>query len=150
MLSRVGFEEEIDQADVVISHAGVGSLHTALRAGHTPIVFARRARVGEHVNDHQVELVEAFAARSRVLAAEDEASLLAHLGLFLRETVRRRTAGEMADAASLRFIADALGTGASRTPMAGPWIARLLASFGPPLSRLQKTPTSHAEATREG
>jgi hypothetical protein len=148
MLSRAGFEEEIERADVVISHAGVGSLHTAIRYGHTPIVFARHARLSEHVNDHQVDLVEAFAGRSRVLPAEDEASLLTQLAIFLPGTMRRHGAGQIVDAVTLQCIADAVGTGTSRTPIAGPWLARLLAGFGPPLSRLQQSGQATASWSR--
>ena len=38
-------------ADVVISHAGVGSALTALRCGKRPILVPREAARGEHVDD---------------------------------------------------------------------------------------------------
>ncbi len=43
-------------ADLVVSHAGAGSALVALRAGKLPVLFARRAALGEHVDDHQDEL----------------------------------------------------------------------------------------------
>ena len=61
--------EHIDAADTVITHAGVGSILCATRAGHTPVVVPRLERHGEHVDDHQVELTEALADRGMVIPA---------------------------------------------------------------------------------
>jgi len=49
------------RADVVITHAGVGSAVTAIKAGKKPIMLPRLARFGEHVDDHQLQLAERFA-----------------------------------------------------------------------------------------
>jgi UDP-N-acetylglucosamine transferase subunit ALG13 len=58
----------MDAADVVVTHAGVGSVLTALRMGHTPIVVPRLARFNEHVDDHQVELTQTLEETGRVIA----------------------------------------------------------------------------------
>jgi UDP-N-acetylglucosamine transferase subunit ALG13 len=47
-------------ADVVIVHAGVASIVDAVRAGHRPIVVPRRRHLGEHVDDHQLQIVAAL------------------------------------------------------------------------------------------
>lgn len=62
-------------ADQVISHAGVGSILLARREGHVPLVFPRRHDLGEHVDEHQAELVEALAGRDAVIAVRDAAEL---------------------------------------------------------------------------
>ncbi len=67
--------ELMQQADHVVSHAGVGSIMCALQAGHVPIVFPRLKRHGETVDDHQVELASALAARGTVLVATTPAEL---------------------------------------------------------------------------
>lgn len=59
--------ELIERADMVVSHAGVGSIICALRAGHVPIVFPRLRRYGETVDDHQAELAEALQRRGNVV-----------------------------------------------------------------------------------
>ena len=69
--------ELIELADVVVSHAGVGSIMCALRAGHTPIVFPRLKRHAETVDDHQAELAEALADRGNVIVAWTPADLVA-------------------------------------------------------------------------
>lgn len=58
-------------AEVVVTHAGVGSILCATREGHVPLVVPRRADLGEHVDDHQLELTRALAARGRVIAVHD-------------------------------------------------------------------------------
>jgi UDP-N-acetylglucosamine transferase subunit ALG13 len=59
--------QAMESADVVVSHAGAGSIICALRAGHTPLVMPRLARYSETVDDHQLELARALEAQSRVV-----------------------------------------------------------------------------------
>lgn len=47
-------------ADIVVTHAGVASIVDAVRAGHRPIVVPRRRHLGEHVDDHQLQIVAAL------------------------------------------------------------------------------------------
>lgn len=55
-----------EEADAVITHAGVGSILCARRAGHVPIVVPRLRALGEHVDDHQLELTRVLAERGAV------------------------------------------------------------------------------------
>jgi UDP-N-acetylglucosamine transferase subunit ALG13 len=74
--------DNITQADVVISHAGVGSILCAIRVGHTPVIFPRLKRFGETVDDHQAELAEALAAQGSAVVAwngEDLAAAVARV-----------------------------------------------------------------------
>jgi UDP-N-acetylglucosamine transferase subunit ALG13 len=63
--------EAFREADTVITHAGVGSIICASREGHVPLVVPRRHELGEHVDDHQVELTKALAKRGSVVAVWD-------------------------------------------------------------------------------
>lgn len=65
------FEEYIDKADVVICHAGVGTILTALKKGKKIIAAARLKQYGEHVNDHQLQILENFTEEGYILALED-------------------------------------------------------------------------------
>ena len=56
-----------EAADRVITHAGVGSVICARRAGHVPVVVPRRRDLGEHVDEHQAELTRALAAHATVI-----------------------------------------------------------------------------------
>lgn len=59
------------EAEKVITHAGVGSILCARRAGHTPVVVPRRGDLGEHVDEHQAELVRVLERRGTVVAVWD-------------------------------------------------------------------------------
>ena len=59
-------------ARVVILHAGSSSFLQARALGRVPIVVPRRARYGEHVDDHQVELARSLPAGEAVVAEPDE------------------------------------------------------------------------------
>jgi UDP-N-acetylglucosamine transferase subunit ALG13 len=63
------------EADVVVTHAGVGSVLCAREAGHVPVVVPRLHRFDEHVDDHQLELVAALGADGHVIPVTDIAEL---------------------------------------------------------------------------
>jgi UDP-N-acetylglucosamine transferase subunit ALG13 len=80
--------ESMEAAEVVVCHAGAGSILCALRAGHTPVVVPRLKRYQETVDDHQVEFSRALAAEGKVIAVED----LEQLGVAVASAPPRRSA----------------------------------------------------------
>jgi UDP-N-acetylglucosamine transferase subunit ALG13 len=62
--------QALAEADVVISHAGVGSALAAMRAGKCAVYVPRRRAFGEHVDDHQVEMARELDSRKLVVARE--------------------------------------------------------------------------------
>jgi UDP-N-acetylglucosamine--N-acetylmuramyl-(pentapeptide) pyrophosphoryl-undecaprenol N-acetylglucosamine transferase len=58
------------EADVVVSHAGVGSALAAMQAGRRAVYVPRRRLHGEHVDDHQVAMARELQSRDLVLARE--------------------------------------------------------------------------------
>jgi UDP-N-acetylglucosamine transferase subunit ALG13 len=73
MVPHAELVERMRAADVVVCHGGGGAIRDALKLGHRPIVVPRLARHGEHVNDHQLELVEALG--DRIVACTDPENL---------------------------------------------------------------------------
>jgi UDP-N-acetylglucosamine transferase subunit ALG13 len=67
------------EADVVISHAGVGSALAAMQAGHRALYVPRRHAYGEHVDDHQVAMAGELDRRDLVVAREADRVELADL-----------------------------------------------------------------------
>ena len=65
------FEELIDKADIIICHAGVGTILTALKKGKKIIAAARLKKYGEHVNDHQLQILDNFTKKGYILPLED-------------------------------------------------------------------------------
>lgn len=75
LLSVDEFQEWLKRANVIICHGGCTQLEI-VRMGKVPIVMPRLKRYGEHVNDHQLQLVEALAAEGRVIHAHGPEDLL--------------------------------------------------------------------------
>lgn len=73
------FHDEFQAADVVVSHAGMGTILTALQFGKPLLVLPRRYALGETRNDHQVHTAEHFAAKEYITAAMTEEELLEQL-----------------------------------------------------------------------
>jgi UDP-N-acetylglucosamine transferase subunit ALG13 len=71
------FEEHVASATLVIGHAGAGTVVHALAAGRMPVLMPRRARYGEHVDDHQADFVRRLASERRVVPAWEPADLAA-------------------------------------------------------------------------
>ena len=69
------FETLLRDSSLVISHGGAGTLINILRAGRVPVVMPRQRRYFEHVDDHQVELVEALEKEGRVVAVLEASEL---------------------------------------------------------------------------
>lgn len=73
------FEARVRGASVIVAHAGMGSIITALRFGKPILVMPRREALKETRNDHQVATAERFAAMGKVAVAMDETELPARL-----------------------------------------------------------------------
>ena len=61
---------EMAAADLVVSHAGVGSALAAMRAGKQPLLVPRRAGRGEHVDDHQQQLARELERRGLAISCD--------------------------------------------------------------------------------
>lgn len=68
-------ERAIRSARVVVTHAGVGSILLSLANGKRPVVVPRLRRLGETVDDHQVESARRFAREELVTLVEDAGRL---------------------------------------------------------------------------
>ncbi len=65
-------EQATNDADVVISHAGVGSALTTLRCGKRPILIPREHAYAEHVDDHQRQIAAELGGRGLALIRSPE------------------------------------------------------------------------------
>lgn len=59
-LDREAFAEKMGQADIVITHGGTGAIIGAVKKGKKVIAVPRLAKYGEHVDDHQQQLIGQF------------------------------------------------------------------------------------------
>lgn len=65
------FSSNIRDAELLIMHAGAGSIIHAIEAGKVPVVMPRRVSFGEHINDHQVQFAEALSKAGKVVMIEN-------------------------------------------------------------------------------
>lgn len=66
------FENYINKADIIITHGGVGSILNALKLGKKIIAVPRLKKYGEHINDHQLQVIQKMSEEGFILSCEDE------------------------------------------------------------------------------
>ena len=59
-LERDEFKKHMEESDIVITHGGTGAIITAVKQEKKVIAIPRLAKYGEHVDDHQVEIIHEF------------------------------------------------------------------------------------------
>ena len=69
--TREEFEKNISECDILITHGGVGSIVDALKRGKVVIAAARLEKYGEHVNDHQLQIIKNFSEAGYIIALND-------------------------------------------------------------------------------
>lgn len=68
-------DKYINEADLIITHSGTGSVLTPLKRGKKVIVCARLSKYDEHVDNHQLELLEVFKEEGYVLELSEDNNL---------------------------------------------------------------------------
>ena len=69
------FAEMIQNCSVLITHSGVGTIMTGIQAKRPIIVVPRLKKYHEHVDDHQLQIAEAFEGKGCVLCCRNEEEL---------------------------------------------------------------------------
>lgn len=64
-------ENLVDRAECIITHGGTGSIVEPLKKGKKIIACARLQKYGEHVDNHQEELVSIFSEQGYILEFKD-------------------------------------------------------------------------------
>lgn len=64
------FEKAVHEADVVVTHAGVGTILNLLDKGKFPIAVPRRQTRGEHIDNHQSQVCDFLVAQGLGLSRE--------------------------------------------------------------------------------
>ena len=80
-MDREAFAGKMSQCQIVITHGGTGVIIGAVKQGKKVIAVPRLARYGEHVDDHQVQLLKEFDGMNIICACYD----LDKLEEFVRE-----------------------------------------------------------------
>jgi UDP-N-acetylglucosamine transferase subunit ALG13 len=89
------------RADLIVSHAGMGSILSALRYGKPIVIMPRRASQGEHRNDHQLATAKWLDGRSGIHVASGPQELTA----LLNQRDQLKSGRVVADHADPEFVA---------------------------------------------
>ena len=104
-ITQQEFESRLAGCDLVVSHAGMGTIISALVLSKPILALPRHASLGETRNDHQLATAEKFAERGMLVHASDEDELIALLersrdwpaGPGLGSTASHRLLGAITD-----------------------------------------------------
>lgn len=70
-LNRDEFAKIIGESEIVITHGGTGAIIGAVKKGKKVIAIPRLAKYGEHVDDHQLQLVKQFRKLNLICECQD-------------------------------------------------------------------------------
>ena len=73
------FKKIFKAAEVIVSHAGMGTIISAVEMGKAILVMPRQKALGEHRNDHQFSTAKRFLSLGYIEVAFDEDDLIAKL-----------------------------------------------------------------------
>lgn len=76
----------IKEADIVVAHAGMGTILSAMTIGKPLIIMPRSAAKGEHRNNHQYGTASKIINIDGVHVAWDEEELMAMLDLYEKDS----------------------------------------------------------------
>ena len=70
LISKEQLEQFQEEASLIITHGGVGSIITSIKKGKKVIAVPRMHEYGEHVNNHQVQIVKNFDEQGYIIGIE--------------------------------------------------------------------------------
>ncbi len=70
LIPKEKLEKYVDEADIIITHGGVGSIISAIKKNKKVIAVPRCHKYGEHVNDHQRQIVQVFNEKGYIVGID--------------------------------------------------------------------------------
>lgn len=75
LLQKDKFDELVEKANLLITHGGVGTILTGLKNNKKIIAVPRLKKYKEHVNDHQIQIIENFDKEGYIIGINDVSDL---------------------------------------------------------------------------
>ena len=97
------FEKVFAQARLIVAHAGMGTILSALRNSKPLVIFPRIASIGEHRNDHQNATAQMIKEKKYAYVATNEKELRELLHMDLRPL---KKIGEFASESLVKSLKD--------------------------------------------
>ena len=88
-LDRDEFAKIIEEADIVITHGGTGSIMESVKKGKKVIAIPRRMKYGEHIDDHQLQVVRQFKDLNLICECDDAEKISDALNLVKKSTYKK-------------------------------------------------------------
>jgi UDP-N-acetylglucosamine transferase subunit ALG13 len=107
-LSQTDFRVQFEKARLIVAHAGMGTILSAAELGKPVILMPRRAKFGEHRNDHQQDTAREMSRLSNVTVVADGEALHEALDVAIARgfDTSRATSAERTD--ELSSLIDAI------------------------------------------
>lgn len=70
-MDRDEFTDWESKCDILITHGGTGAIIGAVKKGKKVIAVPRLKKYGEHVDDHQIQLIEQFKNQNLICGLRD-------------------------------------------------------------------------------
>lgn len=71
LIPQEELERYQEQADLIITHGGVGSIISSIKKGKKVIAVPRLHKFQEHVNNHQKQIVESFNRKGYIIGINE-------------------------------------------------------------------------------
>lgn len=72
---RIEFQDKMGEANIIVTHGGTGAIISALKNNKKVIAVPRLSEFEEHVDDHQMQIVEAFSSANYIMKASNYSEL---------------------------------------------------------------------------
>ena len=83
-MDREEYKRCEESADIIITHGATGSIISAVKKGRKVIAVPRLKKYGEHVDDHQIQLIREFRRQNLICGLKDVSELSRGL-LYVKE-----------------------------------------------------------------
>ena len=71
LIPQEKLEKYQEKADLIITHGGVGSIISSIKKRKKVIAVPRLHKYHEHVNDHQLQIVENFSSKGYIIGIKE-------------------------------------------------------------------------------
>ena len=103
ILSEKEFNKIFDEADFIVSHAGMGTIISCLHKNKPILTLPRMVKFGEHVNDHQLANAKIFSKKKYIYPIFNDQDLLKMLDNFKQIKVLKNV-GDYANEDLISFL----------------------------------------------
>lgn len=88
-INTTQFLNVIDKSDIVICHGGTGIIITSIKRGKKVIAVPRLSEFGEHIDDHQIQLIKEFNNQNLICGLDSCEELAKGIDFVRHQTFKK-------------------------------------------------------------